>query len=458
MPEFGDFEVQGPLPATKEWKLIAPKVIQRQPKPAVAGTVCKSPQSIGAVSVSLTPAELAFRMAAVGYGAYAHYGMTWLLGGKPLSAGEIADLRRLTASRLSVVHRAYRMSLTTTAAGLTTVDLSPRSIYPLIESSERVSVSFVLGCAMAEVCAPVALNTRPGFTTAKLWHLFHTSLLQAASSCATVIQVSMSTRQKTDFVAVDSALGTLHVIEAKGTGDEFNGASVADGLSQCDAVKGIRVMGGPLEQPASLNVCVSYVYGGKVRSAVYELSGPSNAAIAAGVASAGPSPEKKSATTDALELLLGTKLMGTYLLLRGADVEQAERGWTTFDIGQRGSGVAPIRVALQTDLWRQLDDFWNQAERTMAKAADYVKLSEKLSRAAAVNEWLLKKRELETRLTGLGRSMLQTLDAQAQRDGTGRKQQQDKAPEGFVLSRVEPWLAFESAFSGEVASESLIPA
>lgn len=446
MPEFVDLEVRRPLPTPMAWPLIAPKVLQRHPKPPKPGTICESPESIAAAPVVLTPAELAFRMASVGYGAYAHYGVTWLLSGKPLTASEVVDLRRLTAARLSVVHRAYRMAPGMTAAGMPTVDLVQRSIYPLIESTERGSVSFVLGCAMAEVCAPNALNTRPGFTAAKLWHLFHVNLIQAASTCATVLKVDMTTRQKTDFVGIDSALGTLHIFEAKGSGDGFDGSRVSDGLSQCEAVEGIRVMGGALEQPASLNVCVSYLHGGRVCSAVYQLTGARSASSAPGSPTATPAPPNKSEVTSALDLLLGTKLMGTYLMLRGADVEQTVGRWTVFDIAsQAGEGAEAIRVALPSALWIQLSDFWERAEQAMARVGEHVRLRHKLTTVSVTDAWPERRPVLENLLSGLGKSMLQLLETDLQQSRV--RASEDELPEGFELSGVEPWLAFERALS-----------
>ncbi len=86
--------------------------------------------------------------ATMGYGVAADYGIHWLINGTLLSTAQLVDLKRLATGRAASIERAYEFIPSAVGSPLRIV---PREIYPLIEASEKVAVSYLVSCAMAAI-------------------------------------------------------------------------------------------------------------------------------------------------------------------------------------------------------------------------------------------------------------------------------------------------------------------
>lgn len=366
-----------PAPTPRKLAAIRPFLTTNSPlpppRPPPAAKV--SPPSHDVDDLAINPTAFFWEAVTVGYGAPADYGIYWLLNRINLDPDQIEDLKRLAASRATMISRAYRFD---TSSG--TLLLQQRDIYPLIEQSEKVNISYNLGCAMAAVCAPRAIATRAAPTVVALSPLYHARLLACVENVTNTIIVNRSSNKQVDFVAFDANLGA-HIIEAKGGGDSFPYAELADGIDQCNAVDDVTLAGLPPVAPASLTVSVAFLAKLKVncraaagggadftikqgiRCATFEIMPPAVPAVAAPVATPPvPVPAVAPITNDTVLTLLGTRALGLHLFLQTASAAPDQGLWAIYSFTQEIGFEVPITVAVPRALVTTAQQRWDDCQ------------------------------------------------------------------------------------------------
>lgn len=435
MPLYTDYLCKGLAKDPKTWDDLSPSISCASP--TAKPTPCKPPPRHDVSPVAFSPKALLWRMVVAGYGDQALYGATWLINKVPLGTPQIAELKRLTRVRASSIARAYEICPATATSPLM---LLPRSIYPLIESSEKVNISYYLGCAMAEVCLPAAILSRPLLGSGGVSHLFHARLLESSDLAAKTVEVATTNGRKIDFVAFDKTLTGVHLAEAKGSGESMSYENLASGLLQCDAVVGVSVAGSALMSPASLNVaftffgqipvnCGSLKIARSLRTSVFDYrQGPSAHKSAPHTLALAPS--HTSPISRALKQLFGTKLLGLYLALQSGERNDTTPKWTEFWFGAAEGFEQEISVAIPSALLSQMESFWKAAEGRIERGPLFRKLQVALPDGAAedVQEGNI---DLSDALVEFGGQALIL-----------RVWDNLPIPHNFEAHELEPWLAF----------------
>ena len=178
------------------------------------------------------------------------YGFIWqiiqkfeLIAGVPLTIAQAKAIRDFTISRIVTFEAAYNFHHPN-------LPYTQSPIYPLLETTEKTHVSYLLGSMMCQTAGGEAVKQRMGIDVGRL---FHTKLLENNANFGNAIVIVAAGKGRPDFVAIDSN-HNLHLFEAKGTGDKFEAEPVCVGLQQ---VLNIFTLNGCL--PYSRNVCYSYV-------------------------------------------------------------------------------------------------------------------------------------------------------------------------------------------------------
>lgn len=392
--------------------------------PPTANSPRPSEHELRAVNINAAAAH--WFASTMGYGAAADYAIHWLLNGMPLGASEIDDLRRLTAARATGISRAYRFAAAAVGPPL---QMEPRTIYPLIESSEKGSISYYVGCAMAAICVPRAIGLRPGVHLAGIDHIFHASLLKAASATGKRVVVHSHGRGNVDFVCFDLNLG-VHLIEAKGSGDEFTMNRLVEGVEQCLAVVDVELSGRRVA-PVSLNVASTYLLGDPVdclsttitqslRCTVVEVTCLPVQARAA---------EAAAPAVDVLHQLIGAQVLGLYVTLQSAMPLNAIGGWDVFAFAEVARQDRPQVVAVPSQLVAEAGKRFTMGVQAVRAIIARYQAQRVLERVDMPDEEVLAR--VDHVLVDLGRWALsqnrwRTLDA----------------PQGYERGPAEPWIAF----------------
>lgn len=412
----------------KDWATLSKQLACLNP--AAASTVKPPVHDLDAVGVDAVAAR--WFAATMGYGAAADYGIHWLVSGTPLSAAQIGDLKRLACGRAASIERAYEFAAASAGQPLRIV---PRSIYPLIEASEKVSASYLSGCAMAAICVPRAIERRPHSAVNGITYLFHVSLLKAASKAAKRVVVHMRSGRLVDFIGFDTKLG-VHLVEAKGSGDDFDTGQLARGIEQCLDVDCIELPSGKVI-PSSLNVaatyrgkkpvkCLAVSVSDGLRCAIVEV--PHNPGISTALARTSKPPEED------IDQLIGAQALGLYMHLLAAHREGDIQNWSIFAIPGSESPGAGFRVAVPTALFEETRRRFDSALATIRATWMGQRIEQSLDELPNIQVNASDPLEFaDGMLVGLGRWV----------------RVEDRwsvfaIPEGYSRGPLEPWLAFEA--------------
>lgn len=239
---YNDFQFTPPVPPKPRLPL-SPKIFRVFPIIPLAGLNPNPPQE------PFQPGQLSqvlHRMDIFTYG----YGFIWqiiqkfeLIAGVPLTIAQAKAIRDFTISRIVTFEAAYDFHHPN-------LPYTQSPIYPLLETTEKTHVSYLMGSMMCQTAGGEAVKQRLGIHVGRL---FHTKLLETKANFANAIVIVAARKGRPDFVAIDSN-HNLHLFEAKGTGNEFEAEPVWVGLQQ---VLNIFTLNGCL--PYSRNVCYSYV-------------------------------------------------------------------------------------------------------------------------------------------------------------------------------------------------------
>lgn len=178
----------------------------------------------------------------------------WLLNGHPLTKNQIANAAHWGISRANLLLSSLYVDPPSGNAMRTDV----MNFFDLLDQSEKTSVSYLVGCALANLSGPAAIRQRAGKHI--VGRLFHASLLKSHTHLFNTMHIATSNGARPDFLGFDET-DRIHVFEAKGDMSSNGHTRIAEGLQQVAGVQGIEfpdphpVM---TIAPASLNVCLAY--------------------------------------------------------------------------------------------------------------------------------------------------------------------------------------------------------
>lgn len=441
MALFGDFEFTGPVPASSSWSVMGSQVQFKYPAPAaMTSPPCPYPHTLAVETTGISSAALQWRMAMVGYGDFSLYGTNWLIKSIKLNSAEISDLKRLAKARTAIVNRAYIILPASTIAPMRIV---PRSIYPLIDPSEQVNISYALGCAMAEASAASAIATRSG-ATGTLTHLFHKRLLEVGSLSTQLVQVEPTKGKAIDFIGFEGKTAKIHLVEAKGTGGSFDYPALHKGLLQCESVTGVSIAMLPAVMPTSLNVSCSYVAHTRVNCGIRILNTSVRTALFSFLPARQVTPLSGGNNIliqigRAVNILFGAKMVGLYMALLGAETQETYEEWQLFTYlvdppDVQGQNMSPpIVVALPTKMWTKIEELWTDSQKYIEAAKRLELISKKLENNR-ISKVVLPDEHIQEVLYRFGSELLtnQILWSNL------------VAPAQMRVDAFEPWLAFQN--------------
>ncbi|VWC42381.1 hypothetical protein BLA6860_07094 [Burkholderia lata] len=404
MTMFSGFIYGGGFPAPQTATSLVPWLAPTTPGPF--------PGSIPNTNLeSATPsaADVFWKAITVGYGAPVDYVIHWLLHGAALTPPQMHDLKRLASARATAIGRAYACKVLPSGA----VALVPRDIYPLIESSERTSTSYLVGCAIAALCAPAAIDSQLGGSVG-IDYLFHASLLKSAATTGFPIVVNSTGQGSIDFIGVDTHFH-LHAIEAKGTGDTINYQQIGRGLDQCNHVIDITLLPGLDVVPRTKSVSAAYVGA----NAVNCLGMPVGYCVRATVIGLPPAPPAAvpAAQQQALLALIALQAIGAWAFVTATTDPLEQNGdWARFRFSRDIDTDEPVTVAMRSDI---ID---------MAEAAYYAMQAQVANARTRAHE----QERIRDTLVDLGNGLTRALA-----NGPGN------APDGMRFSGRDRWVAVQ---------------
>lgn len=268
-------------PAASTEKALAAQLIRHFPPPLAmpAGFVGPAATNPPGFWGDLYAARYRYYSLTQGYGPFAELATQWLLNQLPPTYNQCRELFVYCQSRSRALNAAYTFKHYA-HQGVNASVLHPRDIYPLIESSEKGSLSYSLGSTLAAVTASHCFEGR-GF--GHLERIYHLRLVASSNKCANVLAVVTAGKKEPDYIGLtllaltstvdplesldrpngDTGAGRLaprpakaapfayHVIESKGCAD-VKYESVLKGVEQVAAVVSVGGLA-----PASRNVSVT---------------------------------------------------------------------------------------------------------------------------------------------------------------------------------------------------------
>jgi hypothetical protein len=355
--------------------------------------------------------DVFWKVITVGYGAPADYAIHWLLGGVTLGSDEVESLKRLANARATSISRAYAC---TTPAGGGPATFSPRTIYPLIEATERVGTNYLLGCAVAAICAPLAINRRLAGAAPGISYLFHASLLKSAHTAGAPAIINYAGKGNIDFLAFDENF-QVHVIEAKGSGEGMDYGAIGRGLEQCRQVISVALGGGAPVIPRTTNVSMSYVGAKPVPGAP---PGSSVRCAIFGTAVGAPPAPAPLILPPQLAVLIALQALGAWIFMRAARQFAFNGDWSRFQFDLDLSTDRPLVVAARNDIRALVEETYGQIQQQRQ-----IEVKQNPNRQRAV---------LLGQLEGLGRRVAQTLRAEVD------------PPEGMRYAALDPFVALQA--------------
>jgi hypothetical protein len=350
MTAFIDYKYNSIYVATSGgWSAISPKIQQQHPPP---GAMLQYPAKADMADTGATPTDLWWSAVTTGFGTVVEMLSYKLDGKKYLTLFEIARLASWGSIRAELILN----FLTASKMSSKFTHLRVEDFYPIIDQSEKVTVSYLLGCAMAGISGPAALSSRG---RASVGRLFHASLLRDHIDPCLSITINSISDKRPDFLGFDKNSG-IHVFESKASLDGTNYGRISEGLLQLASVSNISLGCGLTLAPSSLNVCFAFASPTAVNQ--WPIAAPP-VSISPGVRNVVveydlptlPARRPKRIPSHAHHLLAGKYAFGIWLLLKNSEEIHSkwdDAGWRIY----RLSGSSYVdRIALP----RQLIDTWS---------------------------------------------------------------------------------------------------
>ena len=372
MPVFIDYRyVSNTFPSTGSWSAISNRIERRHPPPvAFSPPSLPSPSTEAVADCNATPADLWWSVRTTGHGSEAEMAVRWYLNSKPLTKPDLVELSKFTTARTDLVMSVFNAK----KAGAAFTHLTYRPFLELLDLSEKVAISYLIGCGMAGLSGPAALKTRTPGTPIVIKRLFHASLFRAHTSLFDTARLDTLSNSKPDFVAFDE-LDQIHIFEAKASFVRPQYAYIVAGLQQVAQVIGITF---PHPAPGltisaeSLNVCFAFHSSKPVSE--WPTTTPPVKVPAGGrcvVMEYLPSahlrlPVKCDLLIGLKSQLLGLQIIGRWIALLSAERIDVGRIWSVHHFKCLNANVA---IGVPTSMLR----LWNAHIETLLEPANELK-------------------------------------------------------------------------------------